>query len=66
MALEELEMALRREEQERSQRINAETLLSNRLEILEFDFYLCFIFYVVCFVSLYFIHGFTKWFPFCL
>lgn len=34
MALEELEMALRREEQERSQRISAETLLSNRLEIL--------------------------------
>ncbi|XP_069989275.1 ninein-like protein isoform X3 [Penaeus vannamei] len=32
MALEELEMALRREEQERSQRINAETLLSNRQE----------------------------------
>lgn len=33
MALEELEMALRREEQERSQRINAETLLSNRLDL---------------------------------
>ncbi|XP_047475591.1 blastoderm-specific protein 25D-like isoform X3 [Penaeus chinensis] len=32
MALEELEMALRREEQERSQRINAETLLGNRQE----------------------------------
>ncbi|XP_069957653.1 ninein-like protein isoform X3 [Cherax quadricarinatus] len=33
VALEELEMALRREEQERSQRISVETLLTNRQEI---------------------------------